>query len=159
MSKTLEYAELNTIDPEHWLRLLNKPKIRQHLIEHDVFDLNSVAVWVESKFEVDALDGCRVRAITLDGQLVGWCGIQCENELDDKEQYELAIVIDDQSWGIGRQVFMQLMQWARDFGHDSVVLHLLDSRPEYRFLRKQSSRVTKTELLGRQFTSYVLKVE
>lgn len=100
------------------------------------------------------LPGCRVRALVIDGALVGWCGIQ-----PDGEGVEIAIVIAKAGWGAGIAIFKEMMGWARSMGHREVLFHLLDTRPAYRFLARRSTRVKKTTLSGRGFTTYYLSVE
>ena len=101
------------------------------MIQHELFDINSTSAWMGSKIEVDASLGCKVRAINVDNQLIGWCGIQFEDE-----KYEVAIVIDDSSWGLGIKIFHEIMHWAKFFGHEDVYIHFLHTRPKYKFLQK-----------------------
>lgn len=150
---TLNYLPFDQVNPDDFIDLLNKPKIRKHLIGHDQFTPDSVRSWMQSKIGVDAEPGCRVRAVTCDHTLMGWCGIQHE-----EGQYEIAIVIDEQFWGQGRKIFQQLMAWAKELGHQEVFIHFLHTRPEYRFLKKIASRVYETELFGSRFTTYQLPV-
>lgn len=149
----LEYVKLNEIDPVEFILLLNKQKIREHLIEHELFDESSVKEWLENKIEVDSTQGCKVRAIVIDKQLAGWCGIQEENK-----KYEIAVVIDEGYWGLGKIIFRDVMVWAKEQGHKTVYIHLLYTRPEYKFLRKISKKVYENELLGNKFTTYELEV-
>lgn len=151
---TIEYLKLNEINPDEFIPLLNKLKIRQHLIEHEMFDADTVKAWIEAKIKVDSTSGCRVRAIVLKNQLVGWCGIQLEDE-----KYEIAIVIDDKLWGLGKKIFCDIMVWAKDLGHEKIYIHFLHTRPEYRFLRKLSRNIYESELYGNKFTSYELVVK
>lgn len=51
------------------------------------------------------------------------------------------------------------MRWAREMGHTEVRFHLLDSRPAYVSLASKASRVEKTHLSGRAFTTYFLSVD
>ncbi|MCF7981581.1 MAG: GNAT family N-acetyltransferase [Pseudomonadales bacterium] len=106
-----------------------------------------------TKIEVDSFPGCKVRAIVVDGQLAGWCGIQFEDE-----KYEIAIVLDDGYWGLGKTIFRDLMGWAKELGHQTIFIHFLYTRPEYKFLRKISKNVFKSEFLGSKFTTYELAV-
>jgi len=149
----IKYIKLSNSNPNDFLSFLNKQKIREHLIEHEPFDLNSVTAWINSKGDVDAIEGCRVRAITCNDQLVGWCGIQLEDG-----KYEIAIVIDEQFWGLGKTVFQDMMGWAKEFGHNEVFIHFLHSRPAYKFLQKIATKVFETEMLGSKFTTYQLAV-
>jgi hypothetical protein len=109
---------------------------------------------MHSKLEVDATSGCKVRGIFFDGELAGWCGIQLEGD-----NYELAIIIDDKFWGLGKKVFKDMMRWAKELAHEVVYIHFLHTRPEYKFLKKMSSNVYKTELFDSTFTTYQLSVK
>lgn len=150
----LEYVNFQDIEPESFLPLLNKQTTREHLIKHQQFDVKAVTEWMQDKVEVDSTPGCRVRAIQVEGQLAGWCAIQA-----DDGNYEIAVVLDDQYWGVGRSVFRELMAWAKEFGHSTVYIHFLHTRPEYRFLRKMSRRVFESEMMGERFVSYELEVK
>ena len=149
----INYSPLSSLDQHALLALLNKQKTREHLVPHAQFDLTMLAHWVEGKLRVDATQGCRVRGVTVDGAVAGWCAIQFENDA-----YELAIVLDDAFWGLGVQVFKGMMGWAAELGHDRIVLHLLHTRPEYRALKRRALRVFQTEMFGQSYTSYELPV-
>lgn len=135
------------------MAVLNKKKIREHLVEHDLFNSSSIRKWINGKIEVDRESGCRIRGIISGDSIAGWCGIQLENG-----KYEIAIVLDPKHWGIGINVFKDLMSWAKALGHESVVVHLHHTRPEYKFLKRIAKKVVKTEQLGEEFTTYHLSV-
>jgi RimJ/RimL family protein N-acetyltransferase len=151
--KNIEYINLQDLDRIELLKVLNKEKVREHLVSHDEFDEALLEKWVSDKVEVDLSKGCKIKGIRVNGLVAGWCGIQFENEA-----YELAIVLDDEYWGIGISVFKDAMKWAFELGHSYVVLHLLNTRPEYKFLRKMASRVYESTLFGQKYTSYELRV-
>ena len=151
---TIKYLPFNDVNPDDFLTFLNKQKTREHLIEHDLFDLNSVKTWMDSKKDVDNTPGCKVRAIICNNLSAGWCGIQLE-----EGKYEIAIVIDEQFWGLGKTVFQEMMSWAKEFGHDEVFIHFLHTRPEYKFLQKLAINVFETEMLGSKFMTYQLAVK
>lgn len=150
----IDFVDFKDVNPEDFLPVVNEKSLRTHLVDHDAFTSTSIKAWVNDKLEIDALDGCRVRAVYIDGALAGWCGIQ-----PDDKGYELAIVISKKFWGYGISIFRTLMRWAKELGHKEIVFHLLDSRPEYKALNKMSTKVHKTELLGRHFTSYYVSVD
>jgi len=150
----LKYVGFSEINPNDFISLLNKQKIREHLIEHELFSEDTVQSWIKDKIKVDSIHGCRVRAIISNNHLAGWCGIQLEND-----QYEVAIVIDDKLWGIGRAVFQEVMNWAKKFDHDELFIHFHHTRPEYKFLRRISKNVYQSELRGSKFTTYQLDVK
>ncbi|MBD3662095.1 MAG: N-acetyltransferase [Arenibacter algicola] len=147
------YFSFDRVDPDDFMEILNEDSLRTHLIDHPYFDNTSLEAWMEEKIKVDSMPGCRIRAVYIDGVLAGWCGIQ-----PDDNGFELAVVLAQKFWGAGLSIFKSLMAWANEMGHEEVLFHLLDSRPEYRALSKIASKVHKTEQLGRCFTSYTIPV-
>ncbi|MGK4472852.1 hypothetical protein [Aeromonas molluscorum] len=84
----MKFIPFDDVSAEDFLPLLNDETLRKHLIDHPIFDAAGVRAWMEEKRRIDALPGCRVRAVLIDGALVGWCGLQ-----PDEEGVEIAIVI------------------------------------------------------------------
>lgn len=151
--KNIEYVDLIDLNRIEVLNILNKQEVRDHLVKHHEFDENLLDEWIKGKVEVNRTQGCKVKGIEVDGAAAGWCGIQFENG-----SYELAIVLDPKYWGVGLGVFKEMMRWASELGHSTVVLHLFNTRPEYRFLRKLADRVYESTMFGQKYTSYELKV-
>jgi GNAT superfamily N-acetyltransferase len=151
--REIKYVKLEELNPEDLRTLLNKHRIREHLIEHKYFDSNTIKSWIQEKCEVDCTDGCRVRGIISSNSIDGWCGIQFEDG-----KYEISIVLDDKFWGIGKKVFKDALSWAKELGHNEVFIHFLHTRPEYKFLRKNSKNVFETEMFGNKFTTYQISV-
>jgi len=151
---TVKYPKFDTINPSDFLSLLNSKKIRKHLIEHELFTIDTLTTWMQNKMQVDATSGCKVRGIICDSELAGWCGIQFE-----EGKYELAIIIDDKFWGLGKRVFKDMMLWAKELEHSVVYIHFLHTRPKYKFLKKIAKNVYEADFFGNKFTTYQLKVE
>lgn len=151
--REIKYVKLEELNSEDFRALLNKHRIREHLIEHKLFDSNTIKSWIQEKREVDCTEGCRVRGIVSNNSIAGWCGIQFEDG-----KYEIAIVLDNKFWGIGKKVFNDALSWAKELGHKEVFIHLLHTRPEYRFLRKISKNVFETEMFGNKFTTYQISI-
>jgi molybdopterin-binding protein len=151
---SIKYIKFNEINPNDVLPLLNSQKNREHLIKHELFDENSARDWINSKIEIDTTKGCRVRAVIYKDKVAGWCGIQLE-----EGKYEIAIVIDNKFWGLGKKIFSDIMSWAKELGHKDILIHFLHTRPEYKFLQKIALNVYETELLGSKFTTYQLAVK
>jgi len=148
-----KYVQLEQLNPDDLISMLNKQRVREHLIDHELFNSNSINSWINDKSEINSTKGCRVRGIVTGISVAGWCGIQLEDG-----KYEIAIVLDEQYWGIGKRVFNDIMNWAKELGHEEVFIHFLHTRPEYKFLRKISKKVFETEMFGRKFTTYQLSV-
>ncbi len=149
----IEYLSFKQVDPESLVAVVNEDSLRVHLVNHPHFNATSIQAWIEDKIETDAMQGCRVRVVYIDGVLAGWCGIQ-----PDDCGFEIAIVISQRFWGSGIRIFKTLMLWANELGHKEVLFHLLDSRREYKALAKMATKVHRTQLLGRNFTTYYLSV-
>jgi len=149
----IEFLHFTQVDPGEFVAILNEDSLRTHLINHPYFDYTSLQAWMDDKAKIDALQGCRIRAVYIGGVLAGWCGIQ-----PDDEGFELAIVITQRFWGTGISIFKTLLSWANELGHKEVLFHLLESRPQYRALNKMSTKVHKTEKMGRWFTTYHVPV-
>ncbi len=149
----IEFQCLDAFEPKEFLAFLNSAKVRRHLVQHHQFDEAAAAQWLAAKLSIDEMPGCRLRAVCVDGELAGWCGIQ-----PDDAGYELAVVLDERYWGIGLEVYRSMMAWAAELGHKFVNVHLLATRPEYRFLRKMATSVTRGDWQGEAFISYRLAV-
>jgi len=149
----IEYVNFKHVNPEDFLPVVNDQTLRKHLIDHVHFDSVSIREWMNGKTQSESIPGCRVRAVFIDGVLAGWCGIQ-----PDDNGFEIAIVISKQYWGFGISIFKTLMCWAKELGHKEIMFHLLETRPEYSFLKRKASKVQKTELWGRSFTTYFISV-
>jgi len=149
----IEFLHFGEANPEEFRAVLNEDSLRTHLIDHPYFDITRFQSWRDDKIQLDSLPGCRVRAVYIDGALAGWCGIQ-----PDDRGHEIAIVISKKFWGFGIAIFRHIMCWAKELGHKEILFHLLDSRPEYKALNKMASKVQKTELAGRCFTTYYLSL-
>lgn len=150
----IEFVNFNQVTPEDFLPVLNDEILRRHLIAHGYFDSVSIKEWMNGKLQSESIYGCRIRAVYIDRVLAGWCGIQ-----PDDNGFEIAIVISQQFWGHGISIFKTLMSWAKEFGHSEVMFHLLETRPEYVFLKRKATRVQESELFGRKFTTYRISVD
>lgn len=149
----IEYLSFKQVDPKELMTVVNEDSLRVHLVNHPSFNVASIQEWIEDKIKTNAIQGCRVRVVSIDGALAGWCGIQ-----PDDYGFEIAIVISQRFWGYGIPIFKTLMLWAGELGHKEVLFHLLDTRREYKALAKIATKVHRTQLLGRNFTTYHLTV-
>ena len=153
MSK-VEFIDFSKVAPEDFLPVVNSESLRKHLVDHDYFDSDSIREWIQGKVKVNSMSGCRVRAVFVDGILAGWCGIQ-----PDENGFEIAIVLAREFWGAGISIFQEMMLWAKEMGHKEIIFNLLETRPEYKSLKRKATKVQRTELLGRSFTTYFISVE
>ncbi len=152
--KVVTYASLGEVSQTVLLDLMNDEKLRAHLVDHPKFTEETLKLWVMEKTRIDAADEYRVRAILVDGNIAGWCGIQ-----PDAAGAELAIILSSSYWGSGIQVFRDMMLWAQELGHQEVVFHLLETRRKYRALEKMAKEVKESEWMERKFRTYILSTD
>lgn len=150
---SIKYLKFNEINPDDLLSVLNQENVREHLVPHRLFDSYSIREWIKGKIAHDSMPGCCIRAVSVNNAIAGWCGIQKDNE-----NFELAIVISKSYWGTGPLIFKDLIFWAKEFGHEEVLIHLLETRREYRFLKRMSTATYNTNMLGRNFITYRISV-
>lgn len=151
---SLTFTDLNSIDLNALTRLLNSVQVRTHLVDHPEFTEATTREWVASKLALEASGKGRIKAVLKGGQLAGWCGVQ-----PDEQGCELALVLAPDFWGIGPAIFRQLMIWAGELGHQTARIHLLETRKDYKTLRRMADSVCETELMGRKFTTYELNCQ
>ena len=111
----IKFLWFNQVNPEDFMAVVNEDSLRTHLIDHPYFDAASLQEWMGDKIKVDAIEGCRIRAVYIGGVLAGWCGIQ-----PDDNGFELAVVISQKFWGFGIPIFKVLMCWANELGHKEI---------------------------------------
>ena len=153
-NKVVTYVSLGEVNQTVLLDLMNDDKLRAHLVDHPKFTEETLEFWVMEKTRIDAANGYRVRAILVNGNIAGWCGIQ-----PDGEGAELAIILSSSYWGSGLRVFRDMIRWSRELGHQEVVFHLLETRRKYRALEKMAKEVKESEWMGRKFRTYILSTE
>jgi len=153
MMKEVTFRDIDAVSRSELLGILNSSDTRHHLIAHEPFTQVSLDDWIAGKVVVNAAEGCRIRGIEINQSVAGWCGIQYEDGA-----FEMAIVLARPYWGIGKFVFHTIMAWAAELQHNEIVLHLLHTRSEYRFLTQMALRVHHSTMFGTSYTSYVLPV-
>ncbi len=149
----LKYVDFRDIEPSVLIEVLNSKKVREHLMPHPLFDETSIKKWVAEKIEIDSKEGCYVRAVFIDEVPAGWCGIQKE-----KNDYEIAIILSDKFKGTGSKIFIHLIDKAKSFGHKEVAIHLLETRPVYKFLEKMALKRIRSTISGNKFNTYMIKI-
>lgn len=150
----LTYHPIDAVTSQELLALLNDPAVRRHLIEHPLFTEQSALDWAAAKAAEDALPGCRIRAIRDGATLAGWGGIQRHDGV-----YELAIVLAPAYWRHGAAVMSTMKRWAAEAGHQQLVIHLPQSRPQQRAIAKLLGQPVHTTTIGGQaFNTYHIPI-
>ena len=61
--KHISYVEIEGLNQNELMSILNKERVREHLVSHDQFDDSSLEDWVEGKVIVNSTKGCKVKGI------------------------------------------------------------------------------------------------
>lgn len=104
-----EKRGLNKVDKDLMIRLLSHPSIQRHMpLSSSSFGEKEYNAFIAAKEKIWKEHGFGPSAYFVDDQFIGWAGIQP----DDGDDFEIAIVLDPQYWGYGKQIFKELIQYA-----------------------------------------------
>lgn len=111
----VDIIELNTND-----RVLKQ----MPLANGTIFDKEKCIAWVNEKEKQWTEYGYGPWAFTIDGKFIGWGGLQYEDGDAD-----LALVLHPQYWGVGKQVFNEIIKRAfNEMGFESITILLPPTR-------------------------------
>lgn len=111
----VDIIELNTND-----RVLKQ----MPLANGTIFDEKKCIAWVNEKEKQWTEYGYGPWAFTIDGKFIGWGGLQYEDGDAD-----LALVLHPQYWGVGKQVFNEIIKRAfNEMGFESITILLPPTR-------------------------------
>lgn len=154
LSAKLTFSALDTPAHKEWLNLLNSESVRKHLLKHPIFDEGTLKDWLQDKIAQDRKPGCRLRAVQLEGKLAGWCGIQKESG-----GYEVALVLSPKYWGRGREILEVIVSWAREMGHQQLLAHLPQTRPQAKALaRLFGDPIGVNTIQNHRFNTYRIEI-
>lgn len=150
-----ELAPLDSVNVDELHRVLSNPRISRHLPLFDPnIDIDWVKNWVKSK--ISQWDDPRLGpyAVLVAGKVVGWAGYQ-----PDGDCAELAIVLEPDAWGIGKEVIESVSQRWQEFGDNRKRVFYL---PTTRNLQSISTRfevdyVGEFEISGHKFAIFAFR--
>lgn len=120
---TVQLVALDVVPADDLLAVLNDPRLARHMPLWSAFDPAGLADWIEAKQQLAVPAGLGPRAVLLDGDCVGWAGLQPE-----PYGLDLAVVLAPRAWGAGQDVVRQLLADAAAAGIEQVQLALPPSR-------------------------------
>lgn len=121
----VEFRRLNEIEPARLIALMNDPDVRRHLpLARGRFGAEQCARFVEAKERMWKQRGYGPWGFVLDGEFIGWGGLQPEG--DDAD---VGLVLRRTHWGLGRLLYSRILSFAFDeLGLESVIALLPPSR-------------------------------
>ena len=125
-------------------------RIREHLTGHELFTVDRVKHWIRTKMRRAPGKACR-EALLVAGLPAGVLYSLMETD-------EIAIVIDENQWGLGPRIFRDVMDGPRCSAMRRCSCICCIPGLNTDSLRRIARKVYTTELLGDRYTTYELMV-
>lgn len=150
-------ARLSDIDPAEIVALLTHPLVRRHMPLADAeMSLDEARAWAEAKDRQWVENGYGPWAFLVNGEFVGWGGLQDEGGVPD-----LGLVLHPAHWGKGRAIAEEIIRRAfGELGFESLTILLPPSRTRVKgVLRLGFVPDGEVEIDGERFLRYRLRRE
>ncbi|MDY7092911.1 MAG: GNAT family N-acetyltransferase [Acidobacteriota bacterium] len=150
----ITFQRLPEVSPDALIALMNDPDVRRHLpLARGHFGVSDCERFVAAKEQMWKEAGYGPWAFVLEGELVGWGGLQPEG--DDAD---VGMVLHRAHWGAGRVLYERILDYAfRELGLESVIALLPTSRTRVAALRRLGFREDGQALIGEEpFNRYRL---
>jgi [ribosomal protein S5]-alanine N-acetyltransferase len=127
----IEFKQLNEINPSEIIELMNHPLVRKHMpLAKGAFDEAACREFLLAKQKLWTEYGYGPWAFVQNGKFIGWGGLQPEHGDAD-----LALVLHPKHWGLGKAIYLQIIERAFDtFGFSSVTILFPPTRNRIRGL-------------------------
>jgi RimJ/RimL family protein N-acetyltransferase len=145
---------LREISPEAIIELINDPAVRRHLpLAKGEFGISECTRFVAAKERIWDEHGFGPWAFLLDGEFIGWGGLQPEGD-----DVDAGLVLHRKHWGAGPALFRKILEYAFDeLGLDSVIALLPPSRTRTAALRRLGFHEDGESMVGdERFVRYRL---
>jgi [ribosomal protein S5]-alanine N-acetyltransferase len=149
------FKRLTEIRPDSIIELMNDPAVRRHLpLARGDFGESERESFVAAKERMWEERGFGPWAFVLDGEFIGWGGLQPEGD-----DVDLGLVLRRKHWGAGPVLCRRILTYAfEELGVDSVIALLPPSRIRVAALRRLGFREDGEILIEDQrFVRYRLR--
>ena len=121
----IEFKRLTEVDASEIIELMNNPLVRRRMpLTTDNFDESDCDGFIAAKEQLWAAHSYGPWAFVVDGQFVGWGGLQPE-----KGDADLALVLHPNHWGKGKALYDEIIDRTfGEMGFESVTVLLPPSR-------------------------------
>ncbi len=116
-----EFKRLTEVDKSEIIELMNNPLVRRHMpLANRCFGENDCEEFIAAKERMWEEEGYGPWAFVVDGQFVGWGGLQPENG-----EADLGLVLHPDHWGLGKTLYIEIIRRAfEEMGFESVTVLL-----------------------------------
>jgi hypothetical protein len=150
----IDFKRLSEVEKSEIIELMNDPSVRRHMpLTSDTFGRSDCDEFVAAKERLWSEHGYGPWAFVVDGQFVGWGGLQPENGDAD-----LALVLHPNHWGIGKALYDEIIGRAfGEMGLETVTVLLPPTRKRVKGLFRLGFEEDGELMVGDQrFTRYRL---
>lgn len=131
--RQIGFKRLTEVNLEALVDMMNDPDVRRHMpLARDGFTVDDAKRFVAIKEQIWENTGYGPWAFMLNGELVGWGGLQPEGA-----DVDVGLVLRPAYWGAGKVLYKQILAYAfGTLGLDSVIALLPPSRTRVAGLRR-----------------------
>lgn len=150
----LEFKRLNQVDKADIIELMNHPLVRRQMpLTSDNFDEADCDHFIAAKEQLWAEHGYGPWAFVVDGEFVGWGGLQPEHG-----EADLGLVLHPNHWGLGKTLYDEIIKRAfGEMGFESVIVLFPPTRTRVKGLLRLGFKLEgELELGGERFLLYRL---
>ena len=150
----IEFKRLTEVEKSEIIELMNHPLVRRQMpLTSDNFDESDCDAFIAGKEQLWAEHGYGPWAFVIDGQFIGWGGLQPENG-----EADLGLVLHPNYWGMGKALYDEVINRAfGQMGFETVTVLFPPTRTRIKGLLRLGFREDGTlEVGGEQFIRYRL---
>lgn len=151
----IEFRRLTEIETSEIIELMNHPLVRRQMpLINDNFDESDCDAFIAAKERLWAEYGYGPWAFVIDGQFVGWGGLQPENG-----EVDLGLVLHPNHWGVGKALYDEIIDRAfGEMGFETVTVLFPPTRMRIKgLLRLGFKEDGELEIGGERFIRYRLE--
>lgn len=151
----IEFRRLTEIETFEIIELMNHPLVRRQMpLINDNFDESDCDAFIAAKERLWAEYGYGPWAFVIDGQFVGWGGLQPENG-----EVDLGLVLHPNHWGVGKALYDEIIDRAfGEMGFETVTVLFPPTRMRIKgLLRLGFKEDGELEIGGERFIRYRLE--
>ncbi len=151
----IEFKRLSEVDKLAIIRLMNDPQVRRHMpLARGEFGPDECDEFVAAKESLWGEHGFGPWAFVVDGEFVGWGGLQPEGG-----EVDLGLVLHPKHWGLGRTLYKEIISLAfGEMGFKSVIVLLPPTRARVSGILMLGFKPDgEVEVAGERFIRYRLR--
>jgi RimJ/RimL family protein N-acetyltransferase len=151
----IEFKRLPEVSRQAIIELMNHPLIRRHMpLTDGQFDAAACDEFIAAKERLWAEHGYGPWAFVVDGEFVGWGGLQPE-----QGDADLGLVLHPRHWGLGRALYAEIIRRGfGEMGFQSVTILFPPGRTRIKgILRLGFQPDGETEIQGERFLRFRLR--